>query len=55
LSRIIVIDDSFIAHAASRADRGASWWALQWLRTSNFFRPTDQIVVFNTGTGLKYR
>jgi threonine synthase len=36
-------------------ESGAAWWALQWLRNSNFFAPTDQVVVFNTGTGLKYR
>ena len=34
---------------------GAAWWALQWLKNTNFFSPTDQVVVFNTGTGLKYR
>jgi len=34
---------------------GAAWWALQWLRNENFFSPSDQVVVFNTGTGLKYR
>jgi len=34
---------------------GAAWWALQWLRNSNFLSPKDRVVLFNTGTGLKYR
>jgi threonine synthase len=34
---------------------GAAWAALSSLRASGFVRPTDQVVVFNTGTGLKYR
>jgi threonine synthase len=34
---------------------GAAWAALDRLRTSGFVRPTDTVVVFNTGTGLKYR
>jgi threonine synthase len=34
---------------------GAAWAALARLRTSGFIRPTDTVVVFNTGTGLKYR
>jgi len=34
---------------------GAAWWAMRWLRNSNFLSPSDRVVVFNTGTGLKYR
>jgi threonine synthase len=34
---------------------GAAWAALAKLRASGFIRPSDQVVVFNTGTGLKYR
>ncbi|MGH8264752.1 MAG: threonine synthase [Steroidobacterales bacterium] len=34
---------------------GAAWAALSKLRASGFIGPTDTVVVFNTGTGLKYR
>jgi len=34
---------------------GAAWAALQILRTRGFIGATDKVVVFNTGTGLKYR
>lgn len=34
---------------------GAAWAALAGLRTSGFVRDGDRVVVFNTGTGLKYR
>jgi threonine synthase len=34
---------------------GAAWAALQQLRNSGFVAPKDTVVVFNTGTGLKYR
>jgi threonine synthase len=34
---------------------GAAWAALQKLRDSGFIRAEDVVVVFNTGTGLKYR
>jgi threonine synthase len=34
---------------------GAAWAALAQLRKSGFVRPTDRVIVFNTGTGLKYR
>jgi threonine synthase len=34
---------------------GAAWAALQQLRDNGFVRPADAVVVFNTGTGLKYR
>jgi threonine synthase len=34
---------------------GAAWAALQKLRDSGYVRASDRVVVFNTGTGLKYR
>ena len=34
---------------------GAAWAALGKLRASGFIRPEHSVVVFNTGTGLKYR
>jgi threonine synthase len=34
---------------------GAAWAALEKLRTQEFIRDSDTVVVFNTGTGLKYR
>jgi threonine synthase len=34
---------------------GAAWAALDPLRASGFIRDDDTVVVFNTGTGLKYR
>lgn len=34
---------------------GAAWSALQTLRASGTVRDQDRVVVFNTGTGLKYR
>ncbi len=34
---------------------GASWAALQSLRASGWVKPDERVVVFNTGTGLKYR
>ncbi len=34
---------------------GAAWAALQQLRDNGFVTPKDTVVVFNTGTGLKYR
>src|SRR5262249_39144037 len=34
---------------------GAAWAALARLRSSGFIKSTDTVVVFNTGTGLKYR
>lgn len=34
---------------------GAAWAALARLRRSGFVRAQDRVVVFNTGTGLKYR
>jgi threonine synthase len=34
---------------------GAAWAALGKLRESGFVSPNDTVVLFNTGTGLKYR
>jgi threonine synthase len=34
---------------------GAAWAALTKLREQGFIRASDSVVVFNTGTGLKYR
>ena len=34
---------------------GAAWAAWVQLRKSGFIRATDRVIVFNTGTGLKYR
>src|SRR5438309_5753384 len=34
---------------------GAAWAALHRLRTEGFVAPGDRVVLFNTGTGLKYR
>jgi len=34
---------------------GAAWAALGQLQEKKFIRPGDEVVVFNTGTGLKYR
>jgi threonine synthase len=34
---------------------GAAWAALATLREQRFVHPGDKVVVFNTGTGLKYR
>ncbi len=34
---------------------GAAWAALAKLRAEGFIRADDKVVVFNTGTGLKYR
>jgi threonine synthase len=34
---------------------GAAWAALDVLRARGFVKESDEVVVFNTGTGLKYR
>ena len=61
----VAVPEAEIASAAAELSRrsgvdvcpegGAAWWALQWLRNSNFLAATDRVVVFNTGTGVKYR
>jgi threonine synthase len=61
----IAIDDDVALRATSELaarsgidvcpEGGAAWAALSQLRASGFIRPEDSVVVFNTGTGLKYR
>jgi threonine synthase len=34
---------------------GAAWAAARKLEASGFLQPQDRVVIFNTGTGLKYR
>jgi threonine synthase len=34
---------------------GATWAAVAQLRERGFIRANDAVIVFNTGTGLKYR
>ena len=34
---------------------GAAWAAVARLQASGFLQPGDRVVIFNTGTGLKYR
>jgi threonine synthase len=34
---------------------GAAWWAGEHLRSSGWIEEGERVVVFNTGTGLKYR
>ncbi len=34
---------------------GAAWSAVETLRERGWIQPSDRVVVFNTGTGLKYR
>ena len=61
---IAVTDDE--ADAATRAlaaksgidvcpEGGAAWAALARLRAQGWVKPHEKVVVFNTGTGLKYR
>jgi len=61
----IAIDDAAAQRATSELaartgidvcpEGGAAWAALQRLRDSGFIQPQHSVVVFNTGTGLKYR
>lgn len=61
----VVVDEEDMARAtaelAARSgidvcpEGGAAWSALQQLRDSGFVGNGDTVVVFNTGTGLKYR
>jgi threonine synthase len=61
----IAIDEDAISKAtaalAARSgidvcpEGGAAWAALASLRASGFIQPQHRVVVFNTGTGLKYR
>lgn len=61
---VMVTDEDADAATRQLADRtgidvcpegGAAWSALQTLRASGAIRDQDRVVVFNTGTGLKYR
>jgi threonine synthase len=61
----IAVPEAEIAPAAQELSRstgvdvcpegGAAWAATKRLKASGFIRDTDRAVVFNTGTGLKYR
>jgi threonine synthase len=61
----IAIDEEAIGSASRTLARrsgldvcpegGAAWAALEQLRASGWLAPTERAVVFNTGTGLKYR
>ncbi|HEY2743157.1 MAG TPA: threonine synthase [Polyangia bacterium] len=61
----VAVDEASIAPAAawlaaaSGADvcpeGGAAWAAVEELRASGWIEPDARVVVFNTGTGLKYR
>jgi threonine synthase len=61
----VTIDDEEVRRAtidlAARSgidvcpEGGAAWAALIRLQQSGFIRPQDRAIVFNTGTGLKYR
>jgi threonine synthase len=61
----LAVAESEIAPAAQELSRktgidvcpegGAAWAATKKLRQSGWLKETDRVVVFNTGTGLKYR
>ena len=61
----VAIPEEEIAPAARELSRrtgvdvcpegGAAWAALQRLYASGWLQPRDRVVIFNTGTGLKYR
>jgi threonine synthase len=61
----LAVDEATIAAATMAAaaqsgvdmcpEGGAAWAALTTLRAQGWVRPEERIVVFNTGTGLKYR
>lgn len=61
----VAIPEAEIAPAAGELSRrtgvdvcpegGAAWAATKRLQASGFIRDADRVVVFNTGTGLKYR
>jgi threonine synthase len=65
LGTAVAVPEAAIAPAAAQLARttgvdvcpegGAAWAALGELRARGFVRPSDEVVVFNTGTGLKYR
>jgi threonine synthase len=61
----VAVEESAIAPAARELSRrtgidvcpegGAAWAATKRLYESGWLRESDRVVVFNTGTGLKYR
>ncbi len=61
----VAVDEASIAPAAAAAaaasgvdvcpEGGAAWAAVEELRASGWIAPEARVVVFNTGTGLKYR
>jgi threonine synthase len=61
----VAVDEEQIAGATSALatlsgidvcpEGGAAWVALHTLRASGFIQPRHRVVLFNTGTGLKYR
>jgi threonine synthase len=61
----VAVDEASIAPAAAAAaaasgidfcpEGGAAWAAVEELRASGWIAPAARVVVFNTGTGLKYR
>jgi threonine synthase len=61
----VAVDEALIAPAAARLaaasgvdvcpEGGAAWAAVEQLRARGEIGPADRVVVFNTGTGLKYR
>jgi threonine synthase len=61
----VAVEEAAIAPAAQALARrtgldicpegGAAAVALEMLEASGWVRPTDRVVLFNTGTGLKYR
>jgi threonine synthase len=61
----VAVDEATLAAATTTAaaqsgvdmcpEGGAAWAALTSLRARGWVRPGERVVVFNTGTGLKYR
>ena len=61
----LAVPEASIAPAAQELSRktgidvcpegGAAWAAVRMLREFQWLKPHDRVVVFNTGTGLKYR
>ena len=61
----VAVPESEITRAAAELSRrsgidvcpegGAAWAALRRLRDGGFVEANDHVVLFNTGTGLKYR
>ena len=61
----VAVPESAIGPAAQELSRrtgidvcpegGAAWAATKELYLSGWLKPSDRVVVFNTGTGLKYR